>query len=129
MRYIELKNLGVDQEDLKARLSAGRTTAQEADQEVREKGAALDYREIIIQVTKTVPNGIDFVEMQKHMRVIDAAERAGDVLALEDKDHELLVKQVRAYKWGVPDRNIITFCEDVINAPDSDPTALAEAAE
>lgn len=57
--------------------------------------------------------GLDVEELRKRIRIIDALEKAGEKLELEDQDAETLKTLVRAQKWAVVDRSIIQFIEDV----------------
>ena len=134
MRFIELKHLGVDHEEMTAKLKAGTVTNENVVQLVKEKGPELKYATIIKVIVETVPvEGVDIAKMRKHLRildVVDAAVKAGEtMLEMEDNDYNLLKKLVQAHKWPQVDRNILTFCDDIENAPGADPRAELEAAE
>ncbi|MCK7611955.1 hypothetical protein [Roseibium sediminicola] len=130
MRYIELKTLGIDPQDLNDRLQSGAITGEQAKAEMDAKGAQLDYAAIIRDLVKAPQQGgIDLDAMRRHMRILDALDTANSLLALEDADHALLAKLVKGHKWAMADRNILTFCEDIAAAPCTDPRLIAEAAE
>lgn len=119
MRFIELKRLGTDLEDLNRRLQAGDITQGEAEAELAEKGAPADYRLLIGAIVNRVDpqKGIDYAQMKRRFRITDALEAAEDgVLALEDEDHRLLADLAQAHPWGVVDRNLAQLVEDIRKA-------------
>ncbi|MCV0426194.1 MAG: hypothetical protein K5905_12025 [Roseibium sp.] len=130
MKYIELKRVGVDVVTLQDDLKAGRITGEEASQMTRELGVHLDYADVVENVAKVSPQGgMDLAQMRRHMRILDQLEAADGVLVLEDNDHVLLSKLVKEHRWGVVDKNVVTFCDDVMKAPSENPELLAVAAE
>ncbi|CTQ53531.1 hypothetical protein LP7551_02055 [Roseibium album] len=130
MKFIELKRLGVDSKKVNAALKDGSMTTEDVDTLAKEQGAEIEYDKAIELVVKAVPQGgIDFNQMRKHLRILDALDVADGMLELEDSDHAHLKKLVKEHKWGGVDRNIMTFCEDIENAPVSDLRAVSESAE
>ena len=134
MRYIELKHLGVDADKINEALKANTMTGEEAKALVEEFGPQLKYADLIKQVVETVPvEGIAVSQMRKHLRILDAVDatlKAGEaMLELEDNDYNLLKKQVQAHKWPQVNHSVLTFCDDIENAPGADPRAVLEAAE
>jgi hypothetical protein len=82
----------------------------------------VDYRSLIEQVLR-VPldrqQGATIDEMRKSIRVLDALDMAQDgTLALEDADWEHLAQKVRAFPWGMVDRRLVVFYDDVCSAGD-----------
>lgn len=122
MKYITLKTLGA-RSDIRDLIARGQISGQALEEELA-KGASLNYRDTIRDIARAAPQGgADLDQVRKQMRILDALERAEDVLVLEDTDHVLLTGLVRAYRWGVADRNIITFCDDIASAPTEPPAA------
>lgn len=76
----------------------------------------IDYRELIVQVVR-VPldrqQGATIDEMRRGIRVLDALDRADGTLELEDADWEHLRDKVRHFPWGMVDRRLLEFCDDV----------------
>lgn len=76
--------------------------------------------------------GADIGEIRRGIRVLDALERCdGQVLELEDSDWEHLRDKTQSMPWGVVDRRILRFCEDILEATETltlnDEVALASA--
>jgi len=79
------------------------------------------YADVIRQVIRRPldpSKGADVEEMRKGIRVLDAVDRAGQVLELEDADWEHLKAKTAAMQWAIIDRRILTFCDEVNNATD-----------
>ncbi|MXN67209.1 hypothetical protein GR183_20055 [Stappia sp. GBMRC 2046] len=120
MKFIELKKLGSDLDDLNRRLQTGEITQGQAEAELTEKGAPADYRVLIgAMVNRVDPQkGIDYGQMKRRFRISDALEAAKDgVLALEDEDHRLLADLAQTHPWGMVDRNLARLVEDIRKAP------------
>jgi len=83
----------------------------------------LDYRAVIEQVIRNPldrQNGISMDEMRKGIRVLDALDAAQEgVLALEDADWEHLKAKVEHMPWGMVDRRIVQFYDDITRATDA----------
>jgi hypothetical protein len=76
-------------------------------------------REVILQVVRRPldpQKGADVEEMRKGIRILDALDRANGELELEDADWEHLKAKTLAMPWGMVDRRILQFIEDVIDA-------------
>ena len=119
MKFIELKKLGTDLEDLNRRLQAGDITQGEAEAELSRNGAPADYRVLIGAIVNRVDpqKGIDYGQMKRRFRIADALDAAKDgVLALEDEDHRLLADLAQAHPWGMVDRNLAQLVEDIRKA-------------
>jgi len=82
----------------------------------------VDYR-LIIDQSLRVPldrtTGATIDEMRKAIRVLDALDKARDVLELEDADWEFLKLKVEKMPWGVVDRRFVQFYDDVTTATES----------
>lgn len=133
MRFIELKHLGVDADKINEALKANTMTGEEAQALVAKEGKELKYAVLIKKVVETVSlEGVDVAKMRKHLRILDAVDSALDagetVLEIEDNDYNLLKKLVQAHKWTEVERNILAFCDDIENAPTTDPRDKEEAA-
>ena len=83
----------------------------------------IDYRELIEQVVRVPLNrqtGATIDEMRRSIRVLDALETAtDDVLALEDSDWQVLRDKVEVFPWGMVDRRLLAFYDDVVGASDA----------
>lgn len=80
----------------------------------------LDWRVILEQVIRQPLNqqqGADIEEIRRGVHILDALDAAkGGTLLLEDKDWEHLVEKTKAMHWGVVDRRLIQFTDDILNA-------------
>ena len=92
----------------------------------------IDYRRLIEDVVRAPLNrqtGVNMDEMRRGIRVLDALDRASlenahragehDVLELEDADWEHLRQKVEHFPWGLVDRRILYFHDDITNATDA----------
>jgi len=82
-----------------------------------------DWRSMVEQAVR-IPldreKGANIDEMRKSIRILDALDAAqDDVLTLEDADWEFLKTKVEKCPWGIVDRRILAFCDDVLEATDS----------
>jgi poly-D-alanine transfer protein DltD len=84
------------------------------DQTVR-----LDYKELILQISKTHPQGITIDQMEKAIRVITKTKSANGVLNLEDADWETLKAYIQAYPFAIADPLILQFAKDVSEASEA----------
>lgn len=81
----------------------------------------VNTKTVIIAVAKSPEpgKGITFAEMGKRIRIIDAMEKVnGEAveLQLEDADHELLVRLITVFPFGIADRELHEIISDVIAA-------------
>lgn len=79
----------------------------------------LSWAEAIRQVIRRPLDpqvGADIEEIRRGIRVLDALDRAGPVLELEDADWDHLRAKTDAMQWGFIDRRIAIFIDDVDNA-------------
>lgn len=60
--------------------------------------------------------GADLDELRRGIRVLDALDKARDILELEDADWEHLKAKTLAMQWAFVDRRIVAFIDDVIGA-------------
>jgi len=85
-----------------------------------DEGDVLEWAQIIKQVIRRPLNpqsGADIAEIHQGIRVLDALDRCDSgVLALEDSDWQHLCDKVRAMQWGVIDRRVAVFVDDVLSA-------------
>ena len=110
MRYIELKEL-----------------------QTRKKELVLNYKQQIALIVGEVyetnqgrGQGFDRDTNKRAMRVLDALdEQGGDILALEDADHQFLLARVNGFVWPFADSIFEIFCSDIEQAPAKKPEALA----
>jgi hypothetical protein len=83
----------------------------------------VDYRALVEQVVRIPLNrqtGATIDEMRKGIRVLDALDSSvDDVLVLEDADWQILKDKVEAFPWGMVDRRLVAFYDDVVSATDS----------
>jgi hypothetical protein len=83
----------------------------------------VDYASIIeqcIRVPLDRSTGATIDEMRKGIRVLDALDaRVGDVIQLEDADWEFLKQKVEKMPWGMTDRRLVRFYDDVFSATES----------
>lgn len=64
----------------------------------------------LIRVCVSVPGqGIDLDAMRKRLRVLDALEKAGDTIEIEDADLKTVQECVKQMKWSVVHRDIVEF--------------------
>lgn len=80
----------------------------------------IDYASIIKQVIRRPLNaqtGADIEELRRGIRVLDALDKCdSDALVLEDSDWQHLADKTRAMPWGVVDRRVLEFVDDVLGA-------------
>jgi hypothetical protein len=77
----------------------------------------LSWAEAIRQVLRRPldpQKGADIEEIRRGIRILDALERGGEVLELEDADWEHLCAKTRAMQWAFVDRRIVAFVDDVL---------------
>ena len=84
-------------------------------------GDTLEWKAIITQVIRRPLNpqqGADIEEIRRGIRVLEALDHAGLTLELEDSDWQHLCEKVKAMQWGVIDRRVVVFVDDVLGATD-----------
>ena len=83
----------------------------------------VEYAAIIRNVIRRPLNaqaGADIEELRKGIRVLDALEKCdSDALVLEDSDWQHLADKTRAMPWGVVDRRVLSFVDDVLGAKEA----------
>jgi hypothetical protein len=86
-------------------------------------------REIIATIMRT-PNkqdkGIDYAEMNKRVRVLEAIERlsdGADELHLEDADYAFLLGAMRAFSFGIADVGLHKVLKAIEDAQDAEQPA------
>ena len=79
----------------------------------------LDYKLQIKQII-TMPvqsqSGISVEDLRRCIRVLDALEKAGDTLDLEDADFEFLKGRILSAKFAFAHPAILQFVDDVTGA-------------
>jgi hypothetical protein len=82
----------------------------------------VDYRAMIEQVVRMPLNrqtGVTIDEMRKGIRILDALDATtDDILILEDADWQALKEKTEAFPWGMVDRRLLMFYDDVVAATD-----------
>jgi|SRR5215467_14187249 len=77
------------------------------------------YADVIRQVIKRPldpQKGADVDEMRKGIRVLDAVDKADQVLELEDADYDHLKEKTLAMPWAMVDKRILDFINAVVDA-------------
>jgi hypothetical protein len=85
-------------------------------------GEPLSYGEVIRTVIRQPlekDKGVSIEEMRKGIRIFDKLDASKDVLELEDADYDHLKAKVEAMQWGMVDRNLLDFIDNVLNAKDT----------
>jgi len=80
------------------------------------KSGNLSYKKQIEEIVRTpTEGGVDYGEMRKAIRLLDALEDLAEdgVLELEDADYDYLRARVGKVRWPVIDKAIIQFVQDV----------------
>lgn len=120
MKYIKLKTIGINPENMQSEIQSGKLSLEDANAIIAKEGLYLDYRETIAAIVKSSPSkngGVDIDAMRKHIRILDALDSSEDgIMNIEDADYRLLKDLVSKHKWGVADRNILTFVDDITSA-------------
>lgn len=66
--------------------------------------------------------GVDLEEMRRGIHILDALEGATDrVLELSEADWEHLCEKVRGMAWGLVDRRLLVFIDEVLGATEDEP--------
>ena len=91
--------------------------------ETQAQGSYADWADIIRQVISRPQDpqkGVDILELRAGVRVLDAlgSKRAPEVLELEDADWQHLKDKTLAMPWGMVDRRLLRFVDDVLEATD-----------
>ena len=79
----------------------------------------LNYKaqlEAILKTPSNLQGGADYDEIRKSIRLLDILETANGEVKLEDADHEYLKARVMGARYGVIDKVVQSFIEDVIQA-------------
>jgi hypothetical protein len=87
-------------------------------------GGAMVWAEIVRQVVRRPldpQRGADVDELRRGIRILDALDQSGSVLELEDADWEHLRDKTLAMPWGVIDRRVLQFVDDVLGATEQLP--------
>ena len=96
------------------------TTYDKSAQPLEWESDRLDYAHTIREIIRKPlnPAGADIVEIHKGIRVLSALEGlvTGDMLNLEDQDHEHLCDKVNAFRWAIVDIRIDRFLSAVLGA-------------
>ena len=80
----------------------------------------LDYKQqltAILQSPEDPQRGAEIAEIRKSMRVLDALDRSGTTLTLEDADYEYMKHRILSARYLIVNQAIMDFIEDVTNAP------------
>lgn len=83
-------------------------------------GDVIEYATVIRQVIRRPLNaqaGADIEELRRGIRVLDALDKCdSDALVLEDNDWQHLADKTKAMPWGVVDKRVLQFVDDVLEA-------------
>ena len=82
----------------------------------------LGYRQLVesaVRVPLDRQAGASIDEMRKGIRVLDALDRAQEVLELEDADWDFLKQKVERMPWAMTDRRFIQFYDDIVQATEA----------
>lgn len=83
----------------------------------------VDYAATLRNIVRAPSNpreGINFEEMKKAIRLFEALDAVqGEELLLEDADHVFLASRVKSFRWAYSHPNIVTFINDVLEAPEA----------
>lgn len=89
-----------------------------------EDGQPLDYKNNLILILKNHPQGMSIDEMEKALSIIGTVRKGNGTVALEDADHEYIVKRLEGTRWMVADPATVQFVKDVRDAPKRDANEL-----
>jgi hypothetical protein len=64
--------------------------------------------------------GVDIEEMRKSIKVLDVVDGSNGVLELEDADYDYLKAKTLAMQWGVIDKRIVQFVDEVTTATEKE---------
>ena len=74
------------------------------------------YKDLILLcVNAPKQGGFTITEIKSRLQIVDAVEKAGDNLQLEDTPADLLNEIVSEFKWGSVHADIVQFVEDIQN--------------
>jgi len=74
------------------------------------------YKDLILLcVNAPKQGGFTITEIKSRLQIVDAVEKAGDTLQLEDTPADLLNEIVSDFKWGSVHADIVQFVEDIQN--------------
>lgn len=80
----------------------------------------IDWVAVIRQVIRRPldpQKGADIEELRRGIHVLDALDACDrDVLILEDADWQHLLDKTNAMPWGIVDKRVLQFVDDVTNA-------------
>ncbi len=82
----------------------------------------LSWAEILRQVVRRPldpSKGADIEELRRGIRLLDALDKEPEVLELEDADWDHLRDKVQAFSWGIVDRRVLNFVDDVLGATET----------
>ena len=74
-------------------------------------------------------NGLSVGEMRSRIRLLDAIDNAGPVLALEDAEASVLKACFDAMKWSVVDLGIVDLADALAGMPSAEPVLGPNGAE
>jgi len=81
-----------------------------------------DYKEVIgsvIRLPTGDQRGLEIEEIRSSLKVLDALDKAGDYLNLEDADFYFMADKIKAAKYTFVSPVIVQFVDDVTN-PESE---------
>jgi DNA-binding transcriptional MerR regulator len=77
------------------------------------------YKDLLkIQYGKGKPEGVTIAEIRKTLALLDSLEAAKDYWDLSEEDHKTLVKALHTERWSRVTKNLVTFIDDIENAPE-----------
>lgn len=85
---------------------------------IDENKSNIYYSDLIrIVVGNISGDGLTIAEMKQRMKIIDvcaaARKKKNEALKFEDEDFKLIKSKVEAHRWGVINKEIIQFSDDV----------------
>lgn len=90
-----------------------------------EGGSTFSYADTLIAKLRMHPHGIAPLDMKKYaLPIIRKIEAATDRVAVEDAEHEFIVKRLSRPDWITVDAAVVQFVDDIKNAPVLDANAL-----
>ena len=76
----------------------------------------IDYKRLILEISRSHPQGITIPEMERAVRVITRARESNGTLRLEDADWETLKTYIQVYPFAYASEELLQFWRDVVEA-------------
>ena len=88
---------------------------KQTELKINQDGNATYKDLILLCVNAPKQGGFSISEIKSRLQIVDAVEKAGDTLQLEDTPADLLNEIVSDFKWGSVHADIVQFVEDIQN--------------